>query len=64
MGDVKLIVEKRHLKVVGLAENDIIKIVDYAGVPVYIGTDHEVDLNSAGVYIVRIKGMTLKLHIK
>ena len=50
MGDVKLIVEKRHLKVVGLAENDIIKIVDYAGVPVYIGTDHEVDLNSAGVY--------------
>ena len=64
MGDVKLIVEKRHLKVVGLAENDIIKIVDYAGVPVYIGTDHEVDLNSAGVYIVRIKGMTLKLHVK
>ena len=64
MGDVKLIVEKRHLKVVGLAENDIIKIVDYAGVPVYIGTDHEVDFNSAGVYIVRIKGMTLKLHIK
>ena len=64
MGDVKLIVEKRHLKVVGLAENDIIKIVDYAGVPVYIGTDHEIDLNSAGVYIVRIKGMTLKLHVK
>lgn len=64
IGNVKLIVENRSLKVEGLAEKDIIQVVDYAGSTVYRGTDHEVYLNTSGVYIVKVKGKTMKIHVK
>ena len=64
IGNVKLIVENRRLKVEGLAENDIIQVVDYAGSTIYRGTDHEVYLNTSGVYIVKVKGKTMKIHVK
>ena len=64
IGNVKLIVENRRLKVEGIAENDIIQVVDYAGSTVYRGTDHEVYLNTSGVYIVKVKGKTMKIHVK
>ena len=61
---MKLIVENRRLKVEGIAENDIIQVVDYAGSTVYRGTDHEVYLNTSGVYIVKVKGKTMKILVK
>lgn len=64
IGNVKLIVENRRLKVEGLAENDIIQVVDYAGSTIYRGTDNEVYLNTSGVYIVKVKGKTMKIHVK
>lgn len=64
IGNVKLTVENRRLKVEGIAENDIIQVVDYAGSTVYRGTDHEVYLNTSGVYIVKVKGKTMKIHVK
>ena len=64
IGNVKLIVENRRLKIEGLAENDIIQVVDYAGSTIYRGTDHEVYLNTSGVYIVKVKGKTMKIHVK
>ena len=64
IGNVKLIVENRRLKVEGLAENDIIQVVDYAESTIYRGTDHEVYLNTSGVYIVKVKGKTMKIHVK
>lgn len=64
IGNVKLIVENRRLKVEDLAENDIIQVVDYAGSTIYRGTDHEVYLNTSGVYIVKVKGKTMKIHVK
>lgn len=64
IGDVKLTVENRRLKVEGLAEKDIIQVVDYSGSTVYRGTDHEVYLNTSGVYIVKVKGKTMKIHVK
>ena len=64
VGDVKLTVENRRLKVEGLTEKDIIQVVDYAGSTVYRGTDHEVYLNTSGVYIVKVKGKTMKIHVK
>ena len=64
IGNVKLIVENRRLKVEGLAEKDIIQVIDYAGSTVYRGTDHEVNLNTSGVYIVKVKGKTMKIHVK
>lgn len=39
---IKLTVENRCLKVEGLADNDIIKISDYAGSTVYRGTEHNI----------------------
>ena len=48
----------------GLADNDIIKISDYAGSTVYRGTEHKIYLNASGVYIVEVKGTTLKIHVK
>lgn len=45
MGDVKLIIYNRHLKVEGLADNEVIQVVNSNGFTVYRGTDHEVDLN-------------------
>ena len=64
IGNVKLTVENRSLKVEGIAEKDIIQVVDYAGSTVYRGTDHEVYLNTSGVYIVKVKGKTIKIHVK
>ena len=64
IGNVKLTVENRRLKVEGLAEKEIIQVVDYAGSTVYRGTDHEVYLNTSGVYIVKVKGKTMKIHVK
>ena len=64
IGDVKLTVENRRLKVEGLTEKDIIQVVDYAGSTVYRGTDHEVYLNTSGVYIVKVKGKTMKILVK
>ncbi|WP_295421936.1 hypothetical protein [uncultured Prevotella sp.] len=61
---IKLTVENRCLKVEGLADNDIIKISDYAGSTVYRGTEHKIYLNASGVYIVEVKGTTLKIHVK
>ncbi len=63
IGDVKFAVNKRHLTVEGLADSEVIKIVNALGFTVYEGTDHEVDLNAAGIYIVKAKGKTLKIHV-
>ena len=64
IGNIKLTVENRCLKVEGLADNDIIKISDYAGSTVYRGTEHNIYLTASGVYIVEVKGTTLKIHVK
>ena len=64
IGNVKLMVDNRRLKVEGLADKDIIQVVDYGGTTIYCGTDREVYLNTAGVYIVKVKGKTLKIFVK
>ena len=64
MGDVKLIVNKRHLKLEGLSDNDVIQVVNTIGYTVYRGTEHEVDLDAAGIYIIKVKGKTLKFSVK
>ena len=64
MGDVKLNVNKRHLKVEGLSDNDVIQVVNTIGYTVYRGTEHEVDLDTAGIYIIKVKGKTLKFSVK
>lgn len=62
--DVKMVVNKRHLSVEGLADGDVIKVVNVNGFTVYEGTEHEVELNVSGIYIVKMKGKTLKISIK
>lgn len=64
MGEVKLIVNKRHLKVEGLADHEVIRVVNSIGFTVYRGTDHEVDLNASGIYIVKMRGKTIKFNVK
>ena len=64
MGEVKLIVNNRHLKVEGLAGHEVIQVVNSIGFTVYRGTDHEIDLKAAGVYIIKVKGKTLKFSVK
>ena len=64
MGEVKLIVNNRHLKVEGLADHEVIQVVNSIGFTVYRGTDHEVDLNASGIYIVKMRGKTIKLNVK
>lgn len=64
MGEVKLIVNNRHLKVEGLADHDVIQVVNSIGFTVYRGTDHEVDLNASGIYIVKMRGKTVKFNVK
>lgn len=64
MGEVKLIVNNRHLKVEGLADYEVIQVVNSIGFTVYRGTDHEIDLKAAGVYIIKVKGKTLKFSVK
>ena len=64
MGEVKLIVNNRHLKVEGLADHEVIQVVNSIGFTVYRGTDHEVDLNVSGIYIVKMRGKTIKFNVK
>ena len=64
MGEVKLIVNNRHLKVEGLADHEVIQVVNSIGFTVYRGTDHEVDLNASGIYIVKMRGKTIKFNVK
>ena len=64
MGDVKLVVKDRHLKIEGLADNNIVQIINTIGFTVYKGTEHEIDLKAAGVYIIKVKGKTLKFSVK
>ena len=64
MGEVKLIVNNRHLKVEGLADHEVIQVVNSIGFTVYRGTEHEVDLNASGIYIVKMRGKTIKFNVK
>ena len=64
MGDVKLVINNRHLKVEGLADQDTIKVMTVNGLTVYAGTEHEVDLYAAGTYIVKVKGKIMKVLVK
>ncbi len=63
-GGVNIVVKDRHLTVEGLADDDIITVANIAGFTVYKGTSHEVDLNASGVYIIKVKGKTLKVSAK
>lgn len=51
LSNVKVVVNDRHLSVEGLADNDVIQVVNIAGFTVYKGADHEVDLNASGIFI-------------
>lgn len=64
VGDVRLIVDECHLTVEGLAEGDVIYVANVNGFTVYKGAEHEVDLGAAGVYIIKVKGKTLKFSVK
>ena len=64
LGDVKIVIKNRHLTIVGLADDDVITVVNTIGFTVYRGTNHEVDLDTEGLYIVKVKGKTLKVSVK
>ena len=64
MEDVNVVIQNRHITVEGLADDDVITIVNTLGITVYQGTSHEVDLNAAGVYIMKVKGTTFKVNVK
>ena len=64
MGNIRLIINKRHLTVEGLADSDVIQVVKTSGATVYKGTEHEIELNAAGIYIIKVKGKTLKFSVK
>lgn len=50
--------------VTGAREGETVEIFDTAGVTVYRGTDHEIDLNRQGIHIVRVAGLTFKVMLK
>ena len=64
MGDIKFIINKRHLTVAGLAKDDVIQVINMNGLTVYMGTKHEIDLDAEGVYIIKVKGKALKFRAK
>lgn len=64
LGDVKIVIKNRHLTIVGLADDDVITVVNTIGFTIYRGTNHEVDLDTEGLYIVKVKGKTLKVSVK
>lgn len=64
MEDAKLVINNRHLRIEGLADNDVIQVDNIIGFTVYKGTEHEVDLKAAGTYILKVKGKALKFIVK
>ena len=64
IGDVKIVIKDRHLTVEGLADDDVITVVNTIGFTVYHGTSHEVDLNAEGIYIVNVHGKKIKIAVK
>lgn len=50
--------------VTGAREGETVEIFDTAGVTLYRGTDHEIDLNRQGIHIVRVSAQTFKVMLK
>ena len=50
--------------VTGAHDGEQVEVYDTAGVAVYRGTEHEIDLNRQGVHIVRVSGLTFKVMLK
>lgn len=48
----------------GGREGESVEVFDSAGVTIYCGTEHEIDLNRQGVHIVRVAGLTFKVMFK
>ena len=61
---VHIVLNDRHLSVTGLANGESLYVSDIAGHTIYHGTNHEIDIPSCGVYIIKVKGQTTKLCIK
>ena len=50
--------------VTGARDGEQVEVFDTAGVAVYRGTEHEIDLNRQGIHIVRVAGLTFKVMLK
>ena len=64
IGSVHLCLKGRHLTIAGLADDEQVYIDNTAGCTIYRGIDHEIDLPCGGVYIIKVKGQTMKLSVK
>ena len=63
-GETKIVVDNRQMKVVGLNDNDCIKVANIQGFTVYEGTDHVIDLKAPGIYIISVNGKIFKISVK
>ncbi len=50
--------------VTGAHDGEQVEVYDTAGVALYRGTDHEIDLNRQGIHIVRVAAQTFKVMLK
>ncbi len=64
VGDIKLLLNGRCLTIDGIGDSQTVHVINALGFTVYHGTDHEIDLPTAGVYVVKVMGQTLKLNVK
>ncbi len=64
MGNMTLMLRGHHLSISGVADNATVLVADIHGYIVYKGTDHEIDLPGDGIYIIKVKGKTLKIQVK
>lgn len=50
--------------VTGARDGEQVEVFDTAGVAVYRGAEHEIDLNRQGIHIVRVAGLTFKVMLR
>lgn len=50
--------------VTGARDGELVEVFDTAGVAVYRGAEHEIDLNRQGIHIVRVAGLTFKVMLR
>ncbi len=55
---------QRTVTITGASEGEAVEIYDTSGMRVYRGTDHVIDLNRQGVFIVRVASLSFKVMLK
>ena len=61
--DFSVLIYDRTIVLTGIADNSKVDVYDIMGNLLYSGTEHQIEINGEGVYLVKVNTMTKKIRI-